>query len=358
MTTSNPMKLIRLLLLTLPLLLVGCCSNCCHYATAGAEEFVIDSYKIREGKFSILEMEGICSEPLWPWLLEEYPDTVCDGDILEIALYHPSRMDLIEAVSSIGGNVGYEVVNGSVRLPDAPPIPIAGLPLEEARQRIEEEYLKQIHDVEIFARYRDRRIRKIELIGMVRTPSLPADGKLRLYEALSLAGVPDSANFFKSYLIRDGRPLPVDMNRLIRYGDMSQNVVLRGGDRIYIASPAESRMMIMGEVGMPQTLPLPQGYISLREAIVSAGGIPYTGNKSCIQVIRGNILCPKIYSLNWHCIVHLPNDSLLLMPGDTVYVTTKPITDWNRFISQLLPSFAGVQTVYTTSTMVGGVFIP
>jgi polysaccharide biosynthesis/export protein len=303
-------------------------------------------------------MEGVCSEPLWPWLLEEYPDYVCDGDILEIALYHPSRIDLIRAVGAIGDSVGYEVVDGYIRLPDAPPILVGGLSLEEARKRIEGEYLKQIQDVEIFIRYRDRRVRKVELIGMVRLPVIPADGKLRLYEALAIAQVPDSANFFKSYLVRDGRPLPVDMNKLIRYGDMSQNVVLRGGDKIYIASPAESRVMVMGEVGMPQAIPLPQGYMSLREALVLAGGIPFTGNKSCIQVIRGNILCPKIYSLNWHCIIHLPNDSLLLMPGDTVYVAAKPITDWNRFISQLLPSFVGAQTVYSTSTMVGGVFVP
>jgi polysaccharide export outer membrane protein len=34
------------------------------------------------------------------------------------------------------------------------------------------------------------------------------------------------------------------------------------------------------------------------------------------------------------------------MPGDTVYVSEKPITAWNRFINQLLPSFQGVQAAY------------
>jgi polysaccharide export outer membrane protein len=86
--------------------------------------------------------------------------------------------------------------------------------------------------------------------------------------------------------------------------------------------------------------------MSLREALVSAGGIPFTGDRQNIQVIRGNLQCPKIYVLAWEHIVHLPNDSLLLMPGDTVYVSEKPITQWNRFIEQLLPSFQGFMMGY------------
>jgi polysaccharide export outer membrane protein len=127
---------------------------------------------------------------------------------------------------------------------------------------------------------------------------------------------------------------------------MCKNIVMRGGDKIYIANPADCMVMVMGEVGSPKALQLPYGFMSLREAIVMAGGIPFTGDKNCIQVIRGNLQCPKIYKLSWNHIVHLPNDSLLLMPGDTIYISAKPITEWNRFIDQLLPSFGGVQGIY------------
>lgn len=78
--------------------------------------------------------------------------------------------------------------------------------------------------------------------------------------------------------------------------------------------------------------------MTLREAIAEAGGILYTGNKSYIQVIRGNLCQPKIYSLSWDHLIHLPSESLLLMPGDIVYIVAKPITEWHRFISQLIPS--------------------
>jgi polysaccharide export outer membrane protein len=163
---------------------------------------------------------------------------------------------------------------------------------------------------------------------------------------MAKAHVPNNANFFKSYVVRDDVQLPIDLYKLMNGGDMCQNIVMRGGDKIFIASPSDSTVMVMGEVGMPKTVNLPYGFMSLKEAIVSAGGIPFTGNRDCIQVIRGNLLDPKIYVLSWEHIIHLPNDSLLLMPGDTIYVTEKPITQWNRFIDQLLPSCLGLQSAY------------
>ena len=323
----------------------------------GADEFVMDSYRIREGKFSILEMEGKTYEEFDEALLEEYQDRIHEDDLLEIALYHPKRADLAMAVHEIGRTVGYRVVGGQISLPDLPPVEVAGLTLEEARERIQKSYDRQIRDVEIFLTYRDRIARKVELAGLVAIPSIPVDGRIRLFDALSKARVPPDANLFKSYIVRDQLLLPVDFRKLLKEGDMSQNIVLRGGDKIYIADPGASTLMVMGEVGVERVLNLPNGFISLRQALAEAHGIPYTGDKSYIQVIRGNIVRPKIYTLSWEHVIHLPNDSLLLMPGDIVYVAAKPITEWNRFISQLLPSFTTVD-VLTKSCGSWGLTLP
>jgi polysaccharide export outer membrane protein len=331
------------------LLFLASCSTPCHdYAVMGADEFVCDSYKIRQGKQAILELEGIEVDPLPDEAMEEYCDVIAEDDILNIVIYHPSRKDLMESIQFINNTMGgFRVINGCVEIPDSSPVAVAGLPLEIARARIQKQYREQIQDVEVFISYRDRLTRKVELTGMVATSTVPVDGKIRLYEVLAKAHLPPGANLFMSYVIREGCPLSLDLHRLINEGDMCQNIVMRGGDKIFIASPADSTVMLMGEVGSPRAVNLPYGYMSLREALVSAGGIPFTGDRQHIQVIRGNLQCPKIYVLAWEHIVHLPNDSLLLMPGDTVYVSEKPITQWNRFIEQLFPSFNGILTGYT-----------
>lgn len=327
--------------------LLSCSGPCCDYDVKGVDEFVIDSYKIRQGKLAILEMEGIEVDELPCEYMEEYKDAIAEDDILNIAVYHPTRKDLMDSIQFINATVGgFKVYQGKVDLPDIPPVQVYGLNLDEARERLQEKYNEHIKDVEVFVTYKDRPGRKVELTGMVQTPTVAVDGKIRLYEVLAKAFIPPNANLFMSYVMRDCRPLPIDLHQLLNQGDMSQNIVMRGGDKIFIANPSDAKVMMMGEVGEPKPVSLPYGFISLREALVAARGIPFTGDREHIQVIRGNLLCPKIYMLSWKHIIHLHNDSLLLMPGDTVYVSTKPITEWNQFISQLFPSMQGLQSGY------------
>ena len=176
---------------------------------------------------------------------------------------------------------------------------------------------------------------------------IPVDGRMRLSEVSAKVKIPLSGNLFKSYVMRDDQQLPLDLYKLIHEGDESQNIVMRGGDQIFIASGSDATVMVTGEV-FNIVIPVPYGFISLRQALVMAGGIPFTGNRGCIQVIRGNFIRPKIYCLGWKDITHLPNQSLLLMPGDVVVISEKPITQWNRFVGQIQPSASGMQNAYNT----------
>ncbi len=340
--------IVSLCLLTLTLLISACSGPCYDYAVMGADEFVMDSYKIRQGKLAILEMEGYEVDELPCDAMDEYKDVIAEDDILNIAVFHPTRKDLMESIQFINQTVGgFKVYQGKVDIPDIPSVYVTDLTLDEARERLQEEFNKQIKDLEVFVTYKDRLTRKVDLTGMVTTPSVPVDGKIRLYEVIAKAHIGINANLFMSYVVREGEPLAIDLHKLINQGDMCHNIVMRGGDKIFIASPSDATVMMMGEVGEPRAVNLPYGYISLREALVMARGIPFTGDRDHIQVIRGNLLCPKIYVLSWKHIIHLPNDSLLLMPGDTVYVSAKPITEWNQFISQLFPSMNGLQTCFS-----------
>lgn len=313
----------------------------------------MDSYKIRQGKFAILQMEGVPVECLDASSLEEYTDVIDENDVLQIVIYHPMRQDIVEAVNNVGRTVGYRVVQGYIYLPGLSPLKVAGMTLREAKDALQSAYDQQIKEVEVFIDYRERLTRTVELIGEVALHTIPVDGRIRLFEVLSRAGVSPNANLFMSYVLRCGKVLRVDLLQLIKEGDMCQNIVMRPRDKIYIADPSDSKVMIMGEVARPRAIFLPKGSMSLREALVEAGGIPFTGDKSCIQVIRGNIVCPKVYVLNWNHIITLPNHSLLLMPGDTVYISEKPLTQWNRFIEQLLPTSAGLGAAQNTV----GVFV-
>ncbi len=341
-------------LLTVLILLSGCTNPpLIGEGVYGAEELVIDSFKVQEGKFAILEMEGREFPPLEDAFLCEYDDRVLEGDVLQITLYHPLRQDLVEAMEKISQKRGFIVCQGAVQLPDMPPIQIGGMTLDEARETLQNAYGQSIDELEVFVSYKERVQRKIELMGMVSVPNIPVDGKTRLFEVLSLARVPTNANLFKSYVLRNNMILPVDLDKLVKQGDMSQNIVMHGGDKIYIGEPQASTVMVIGEVVKPSVFEIPNGTVPLSQALARAGGVATTGDKSYIQVIRGNVLNPKIYSLNWEHIVRLRSDSLLLIPGDIIYVAARPITEWNRFVNDVLPTIVGIELISSGAKNVG-----
>lgn len=349
------MKTLNLLFCLLLLSFTSCNRPCCDYNVVGADEFVIDSYQIRQGKLAILNFMGQDIGCFPPDAMDEYEDVITEGDVFSIALYHPSRPDLKEAFEYINNAMGgFVVKNGKIQLPDIPPIYVAGLTVDEAVNKINQDIKNHYHDAEIFLTYKDRTKQRVDLIGNVEASSVLVDGKMRLYEVLAQARYNPDANLFMSYVMRDGKQLAVDIYRLVNLGDMSQNIVMKGNDKIYLAKPQDATVVVMGEVGHPRAIPVPYGFISLPEALVSAGGIPYTGDKNCIQIIRGDLTDPKIYVVSWNHVINLPNNSMLLMPGDTVYISEKPITMWNRFISQLLPTATLIDAGFGTYNVIYG----
>lgn len=316
------------------------------YDIFGEEEFVADSRLISEqGKFGILSMEGKLFADLPEDALEPYVDRIAEDDLLNVVLFHPSRRDLMDAVHSVCTRTGgFKVTGGMIYLPDFPPMKVAGLTLSEAKIKLTDQLQASMQDVEVFVSFKERPSHKVELMGLVQPASLEVDGRVRLYEVLAKAHLPPDANLYASYLVREDIPLKVDMNRLVREGDMSQNLVMHAGDKIYIAHGLEKTALVMGEVRAPRPIPLFSGTISLREALALSGGIPYTGDDQHIQVIRGHISCPKIFVLSMKRVIHETNDHLLLIPGDVVYISQKPITEWNIFLSQLAPTLSTILT--------------
>ncbi len=235
--------------------LQSCASSYANKEIYGAGEFVLDSYKIQEGKFAILEMQG---------------DLVVDEE-------------------------------------------------EQEDFSIKE--------------------KNVQLVGLVENTTVEIKDTMRLFDVLAAAKISPNANLFGSYLMRKGKVLEIDFVKLLNKADRAQNIFVEPGDQIYISPSSYANVLVMGEVGCKRVIPLPNGFIPIREALAKAGGIAYTGDKSYIQVVRSGIAKPKIYVLNWKHILDLPNSSLLLMPGDMVYVGSKPITEWGRFFSQLIPFF-------------------
>lgn len=83
---------------------------------------------------------------------------------------------------------------------------------------------------------------------------------------------------------KEVKAIRVDLDRLLQQGDMSLNLVLQAHDVIYVPEP--DAVFVFGQVGTPGPIVLPEGGITLVEAISKAGGLTDIAAPSRTKVFR------------------------------------------------------------------------
>ncbi len=137
----------------------------------------------------------------------------------------------------------------------------------------------------------------------------------------------------------------VDLERAIRTGDVTQNVVVDDEDIIYIPPKTVTarKIFAFGEVLRPGIIPL-EGTMRIREAVARAGGLtPYAVRKS-IFVVRGDPNNPDVLRINFDDIIKRGDYSqnIVLRDGDTLYVP-------RRFIIRLTDVLRDVRPFLDTA---------
>ena len=132
--------------------------------------------------------------------------------------------------------------------------------------------------------------------------------------------------------------MAVDFEKLLIDGNLEEDLILNKDDVVFLADSKMAKAIVLGEVKREGVIPLEMGLTPLKEVIAKAGGITLQADRTFIQVIRGGMSHPKIYTLNYQQILKAPNDAFLLIQGDIVYVAATPIAEFNRLLNQLLPA--------------------
>jgi polysaccharide export outer membrane protein len=83
---------------------------------------------------------------------------------------------------------------------------------------------------------------------------------------------------------KEVKAIRVDLDRLLRQGDMSLNLVLQAHDVIYVPEP--DAVFVFGQVGKPGPIILPEGGMTLVEAISKAGGLTSIAAPGRTRVFR------------------------------------------------------------------------
>jgi len=273
-----------------------------------------------------------------------------NGDILSIIVWdHPELTAPFGSFNNVReqGNVVRE--DGTFYYPFVGSVDATGRTALEIRDELATRLAKFIERPQLDVRVAAYRSQRFFVAGAVGQPgTFPVtDVPLSLIEAINLAGGLDGeADLFDVRLTRGETSLTVPLYEILFEGNLAQNYRVQHGDVIHVAPNERRQVFLLGEVGQPQSLPVTNRPLSLTQALASVGGIQESrADGRGVYVIRAGDT-PKVvdvYQLDisqaWALAL---GDQFILEPRDVVYVTAAPITRWNRWVSNVLPSLQGL----------------
>jgi protein involved in polysaccharide export with SLBB domain len=275
--------------------------------------------------------------------------TLGPGDILNFSLYGHPDLDRGEIFIRPDGTVGY-LQAANVRA--------EGLTIDELRTQLEEVlsgYYR--HPRVIITPFQLRSKRYVILGKVVDKGAFTLEHPITLLEAVARArgietglfeqNTVELADLPRSFLMREGKRLPVDFYKLFLEGDLSQNIEIEPNDYIFFASANVNEVYVLGQIGSPGVLGFTPKLTAVG-AITVRGGFAKGAYAGRVLVVRGGLGKPERFVVDVNAVLSGSIKDFPLLPKDIVYVAAKP---WN-FAEELLDSAIGTFLQTMTATWV------
>ncbi len=238
------------------------------------------------------------------------------GDLIQVTVFETKDLNAEVRVSS----------RGIISLPLLGNVEVRNLSAAEAEKKIETalqaDYLQDPH-VSIYIK--EHVSKQITLVGSFKKPgTYDYVSKRKLLDVIAIAeGLSDKAGS-AAYITRvDDKTKKnvnyfIDLDELVRRGNMAQNIVIMGGDVVFI--PETGQCFVDGAVRKPGTYPLRNG-MTITEVITLAGGLAGYADSDKIKLIRRieNGKGRQVLSLSFNDLQGGIGDTLLIKDQDIIF---------------------------------------
>ena len=213
---------------------------------------------------------------------------------------------------------------------------------------------------EVTIRVQEFHNNKAFVLGRVSKPGVVNfPGKGTLLEALALAGgIPDQnkdTSLTKCAIIR-GNDLIIwiDLQDLLRNGNMALNAPVRNNDVIYIPESSDELVYVLGEVQTPGAIQI-RGGMTVLKAVMLAGGINKNADPEKVFVIRQQTLKGDVIRVSLKELLENGDftKNFSLMPNDIIYVSPGGMTKFNYAIEKIMPSLQMLNLGFTDLESLG-----
>ena len=286
--------------------------------------------------------------------------TLGPSDVLSISMVDNPDSARESVVIGPDGRISYLQVENLVA---------SGLTIDELRAKLDTElakFYRMPRSIIIPVSYNSK---KYYVLGTVAaTGVFPLNRPTTVIQALALAGGlrtgvilqtgvieqrnVDLADLTRSFLVRNGKRVDVDFERLFEKGDLSQNVELEPEDYLYFASASANEIYVLGEVNQPGVLSF-----APKETVISAivlhGGFSDRAWKSKVLVVRGSLNHPETFVVDTAAILAGKAPDFKLEQKDIIYVSANPWSTAVDVLDTAARAFVQAFVVQATSLKVG-----
>lgn len=211
--------------------------------------------------------------------------------------------------------------DGRTSLPLVGEISVAGKTVQQLQDHLGAVYEKTVKGAVVTVIVKEIRSRPVYFIGGFGKPGvMQLTRELTLLQAISIVGgVVPNADAEKGFLLRGDKRIPLDFNRLVQRGDLSQNPKLEPGDSIVV--PLADAVYVNGEVRTPGAVKY-TGDLTILKAITQVGGLTPLAAAGRVDVLRGTSEKKERIRVDVDKMMRSPdeNPDIRLQPNDIIFV--------------------------------------
>jgi len=211
--------------------------------------------------------------------------------------------------------------DGKISLPLVGEIQAAGKTVQGLSTDLVAAYGKTVKEPAVTVIVRDIKSRPVYFIGGFGRPGpLQLTRDLNMLQALGIiGGVATGADAEKGYLLRGDTRVPLDFDKLLKKGDLSQNLKLEPGDTV--VAPIADVVYIQGEVRAPGVVKYTND-LTVVKAITLTGGLTQMAASGRVDLVRTEGEKRVRIRIDLDKMLRAPeeNPDMRLRPDDIIFV--------------------------------------